>query len=394
MNTQLHLHQGRGLQAASASPGKYALKRTKARAPIPLANSSDCDHMNKDGTFKGGFDGCVLHMTTCEGHSEESARKICGKIAQTVGNCQLPIANRQLEIAIENATTLDDDGWALIGPFGEWPKTRQYLENGQVKREHYIQVLDNQAADAMVGKENSFFTRLKRAIVGIPIFEDHGDLKDHDPKAISNAPKKKIGVIDQIRKSERGIEAHFALDTDGAAAVAAGKKFPSALWMVMPFGTRALANGLQAILARPFKLISAGLTEFPNISGVESLANSGRLFPSQQTTTETNKDMSLKQNLIGLLIGRGIKLPADPSDQQIIAAIPNAKDDDAESNCPNCDALGKKAHLASSRANSPETHATAARAHQMAADAHQAAGNGDHQEMHEDMAKYHLRQAK
>lgn len=43
-----------------------------------------CNHMNKDGTFKGGFDGCVLHMTGCEGHSEDSAKRICGKIAQQV----------------------------------------------------------------------------------------------------------------------------------------------------------------------------------------------------------------------------------------------------------------------------------------------------------------------
>src|ERR1051326_2688930 len=43
-----------------------------------------CNQMNKDGTFKGGFDGCVLHMTGCEGHSQESAKRICGKIAQQV----------------------------------------------------------------------------------------------------------------------------------------------------------------------------------------------------------------------------------------------------------------------------------------------------------------------
>jgi phage I-like protein len=47
----------------------------------PLSNSQKCAHMNPDGSFKGGFDGCVLHMQTCEGHSEESAKKICGSIA-------------------------------------------------------------------------------------------------------------------------------------------------------------------------------------------------------------------------------------------------------------------------------------------------------------------------
>ena len=46
-----------------------------------LEKAKACDHMNEDGTFKGGFDGCVLHMQDCEGHDIESAKKICGKIA-------------------------------------------------------------------------------------------------------------------------------------------------------------------------------------------------------------------------------------------------------------------------------------------------------------------------
>ena len=41
-----------------------------------------CEHMNADDSFKGGFSGCVLHMQNCEGHSEESAKAICGKIAK------------------------------------------------------------------------------------------------------------------------------------------------------------------------------------------------------------------------------------------------------------------------------------------------------------------------
>ena len=67
-------------------------------------------------------------------------------------------------------------------------------------------------------RENSFFGKLKRAVVGIPIFKGHGDLKDHDPKAIGNEQKSKLGVVDRIRKAARGIEAHFALDNDGASA--------------------------------------------------------------------------------------------------------------------------------------------------------------------------------
>jgi len=41
----------------------------------------DSKYMNPDGTFKGGFSGCVSHMIEVEGHSKESAAKICGYIA-------------------------------------------------------------------------------------------------------------------------------------------------------------------------------------------------------------------------------------------------------------------------------------------------------------------------
>ena len=54
-----------------------------------------------------------------------------------------------------------------------------------------------------------------------------------------------------------------------AEAVKAGYKFPSGFWYVLPNGQRG-----EQILCRPFKLISVALTPFPNISGVESLANS------------------------------------------------------------------------------------------------------------------------
>lgn len=46
------------------------------------AKKKSCRHMNSDGTFKGGFDGCVSHMKSqCGGNkSDEAAHKICGYI--------------------------------------------------------------------------------------------------------------------------------------------------------------------------------------------------------------------------------------------------------------------------------------------------------------------------
>jgi hypothetical protein len=176
------------------------------------------------------------------------------------------------------------DGWCLIAPFGEWPKTRRYREGGRVKEQQFIQVLDHAAADALLSKENSFFGRLKRALIGVPVFKGHGDEPEVDPQAVTQAVGKiKLGVVDQLRKGARGLEAHFALDADGAEAVRAGWKFPSGFWYVLPvanegLGSRVSGLGCQAtdhgaIRCRPFKLISVALTPYPNISGVESLAN-------------------------------------------------------------------------------------------------------------------------
>ena len=61
-----------------------------------LLNKARSEYQNADGTFKemalekGGavnaFNGCVLHMMNEEGHAQDSAKAICGKIAQQIAN--------------------------------------------------------------------------------------------------------------------------------------------------------------------------------------------------------------------------------------------------------------------------------------------------------------------
>jgi hypothetical protein len=169
-----------------------------------------------------------------------------------------------------DAATLDEDGWALIAPFGEHPKTRTVKKNGRIEEEKFIQVLDEESAGQLLSRENSLFRRIRRAVVGIPVYKGHPDLRDYSPETVAgNAKKEIIGTIDRVRKTARGIEAHFVLTPAGAEAVERqGHKYPSALWLVQPTGRRG-----DVVIARPFKLLSAGLTAHPNISGVESLAN-------------------------------------------------------------------------------------------------------------------------
>jgi len=220
-------------------------------------------------------------------------------------------------VLLANEAVLDEDGWALIAPFGEHPKTRFVKKNGTVQREHFIQVLDHQSADQLLSRENSLFRRIRRAVVGIPVYKGHPDLGDFSPESAAGSAKKEIiGAIDKIRKTERGLEAHFVLTPVGADAVEReGCKYPSALWYVQPVGRRG-----SAVLARPFKLLSAGLTAHPNISGVESLANTRHAGPIQEPTPTKEPDMKL---IAGWLRGHGVSLAnADSStESEILAAL-------------------------------------------------------------------------
>src|SRR5580704_6763956 len=105
---------------------------------------------------------------------------------------------------LANDAVLDEDGWALIAPFGEHPKTRVVKKNGAVQREQFIQVLDHQSADQILSRENSLFRRIRRAVVGIPVYKGHPDLGDFSPETAAGGGRKEIiGTIDKIRKTER-----------------------------------------------------------------------------------------------------------------------------------------------------------------------------------------------
>src|SRR5580700_11156961 len=102
---------------------------------------------------------------------------------------------------LANEAALDEEGWALIAPFGEHPKTRFVKKNGAMQREHFIQVLDHQSADQLLSRENSLFRRIRRAVVGIPVYKGHQDLGDYSPEtAVPSAKKEIIGAIDKVRK--------------------------------------------------------------------------------------------------------------------------------------------------------------------------------------------------
>lgn len=233
-------------------------------------------------------------------------------------------------VALENELALDNDGWALLAPFGEHQKERQATINGQIVTERYVQILDETAVDAVIANEKgtNILQRIKRALVKRPIYRDHPDLKLYAPEsvAIGNQELTPLGVNGGCRKTERGLEFQPHLTPDGAAAVENdGCKYPSALFLLKKTGVVRDGGWIEV---RPFALASIGLTPTPNISGVDSLANARANKPAASggcaTSTQNQNEDTMKQLLIGWLAAQGIALANDSTDQTVFDAFNKA----------------------------------------------------------------------
>lgn len=226
-------------------------------------------------------------------------------------------------IVLENEIALDNDGWALLAPFGEHRKSRAVNRNGTVVEEHYVQIVDESSVDAVLANENGsgVIGWIKRALIKRPIYNGHPDIKLYAPETVTLGNEKLIplGVNEGLRKSARGLEFKPLLVPDGAKAVTEqGCKYPSALFLLKKTG-RVRENG--DIEVRPFSVASIGLTPHPNISGVDSLANASANKPAASSETKTQDDTIMKQLLIGWLAAQGIALANDATDQSVFDAF-------------------------------------------------------------------------
>lgn len=221
-------------------------------------------------------------------------------------------------LGLENTLSLDNDGWALLAPFGEHKKERTVrAADGSLRTEKYLQVLDAESVDIVIANERgtNLFQKIKRALVRRPIYRDHPDLKLYAPETVTLGNEKLVplGVNDGCRKSERGLEFRPLLVPDGTVAVENdGCKYPSALFLLKKTGE--VRDGWTVV--RPFALASIGLTPFPNISGVDSLANASATKPAANQTDQ-NKDTIMKQLLLGWLAAQGIVLANDATEQAV-----------------------------------------------------------------------------
>ena len=113
-------------------------KAAPAPVPAPAAKADADPHMNPDGTFVNGFDGCVAHMMgDGGGHDEETAKKICGSIAQNAKGIlkQADIDAVLAELATEKQAAVEkaakakaDADAALVKANAEADQTRKLIE--------------------------------------------------------------------------------------------------------------------------------------------------------------------------------------------------------------------------------------------------------------------------
>ena len=258
-----------------------------------------CEHMNEDGTFKGGFDGCVLHMTTCEGHSEESAKKICGKIAQNVSNRDLgdplnrPILNRNFQHPA--------DGWYQLEAKGEHPARDRGI----------IQVIDDTAIQSIVNRFNAD-ADAGRLSHGAEMLIDHEHFK-HDLDKESTA----YGWLNRLQGRADGYYGRIRWTATGKPAVDGGDyRF---------FSTEYDARDLKVLNSegklkrmRPTRLDGLSLTNSPNNKGGKPITNRdqfrGASAPADNTQTPNQrKPMQTVATRLGL--------SADASEEAVLADV-------------------------------------------------------------------------
>lgn len=144
------------------------------------------------------------------------------------------------------------DGWAQIAPYGSWPHAQG------------MQIFQHEDAAAIVARFKSVWGRIKRAVVGLPLYRGH---PDHPAFANVHKDKTEYGQWADLEARGDGLWGRPILSKSGADLVDGGLRWLSPNWRAAMTG---LANGRPVY--RPRILDSVGLTDRPNIPG-PSLTN-------------------------------------------------------------------------------------------------------------------------
>lgn len=178
-------------------------------------------------------------------------------------------------------------GGAMLGLANEARATEDWFQVtpvGEFRHAQGLQRVDEKAVTAMANEFNSIAGHLQRAFVGRPIWIGHHDL---NPKEYPDS--KAYGWITALEARADGLYAKAKWSPKGKEMIESGEyKFHSPYWDVDKIGQE---NGRTVY--RPKKLISAGLTNEPNIP-VAPLAN------EKEHNMETTIELAALVALLGL----------------------------------------------------------------------------------------------
>lgn len=226
-----------------------------------------------------------------------------------------------------------------LAAYGEYP-----VED--VSGKSIVQVVDRQAAETMAANYGSVVGKLANFFRGVPMFEGHAD----DAAWLAKNPGHRASAVARIKEispEDDGIYVTAALNSDGIDLL--GGDAPKYTGQ-SPYWRLSEIPGRPGCF-RPILLWSVALTNNPNIMtntiALNSLQGMAAEIPDLSQTADTgetettdNEDMKLTPEALAAL---GFAPDADPSNEEISAAIVKMLGDKATAEADKAAAVGETA---------------------------------------------------
>lgn len=199
------------------------------------------------------------------------------------------------QMANDSEFSIDDDGWALVAPFGDKKYPLEFEGHKFV-----IQRLTKESAETIVNAFQSWVGKAKRFFRGAPMYVGHPD----DPKDGHKYPHKDaVGVFRDLKVGDKGLYARPVFTDKGSTFLnGEAKLYPSVRWPVAQTGEK---DGVPVF--EPFNLTSIGMVRNPNL-------------PTEMLNSKTETIME-KNKLIALLATLGLTLTNEATDIEFANAF-------------------------------------------------------------------------
>ena len=291
-----------------------------AKMPENAPEGPEADVLSQNG--RNGFCNGILQdcngIAQADGDRDIAKQSRKGRAAPSMDGTSRSFPEEK--VALANGV----DGWYLIAPYGDYPKTVKN-EDGKVRT--YIQRITPETADRIIAKFSSLWMRVKTKFSNTcPVYYGHPDAEQFAEKYPDKTP---YGKTLKLKKTPEGIAAQIKW-LEGFEELPEGLSFSPYFEFSKPDPED------ERPVVEPDAILSLGIVRFPNISKT-SLANEG----GAQTSTE-NENMD--KNIIAKILKAAnvaeaeiekflSKLPDAPTAEDIEAAT-GSPSDSAEAPAP------------------------------------------------------------